>query len=206
MCGTRVAIEPPRRPGMADSRVGKSFAQHRSAGDEETPALGASEPTLPERSRTMESCADARCLAAMSTSEPSGGRRLARAARPIRVLVVDDDRDLRGAVADLLRFEGLEAAEAENGLEALLHLRTVTPSPDVVLLDLAMPVMSGWELRQAQLRDERLTTVPVVILSARPPEGLSADAVLAKPCTPEALLAAIRKVAGDRAATATARR
>jgi CheY-like chemotaxis protein len=154
----------------------------------------------------MESCAHARCLAATHTSEPIGGRFVTRVLRPIRVLVVDDDRDLRGAIADLLRFEGLEAIEAENGLEALLHLRTATPSPDVVLLDLAMPVMTGWEFREAQLKDERLAKIPVVILSARSPEGLPVDAVLAKQCAPDALLAAIRKVAGDRAAAAPVRR
>lgn len=140
----------------------------------------------------MGSCA--RRLSAMSTSEPISGP-LALPARRVRVLVVDDDRDLRSALADLLRFEGLDADEAENGLEALLHLRTASPSPDVVLLDLAMPVMTGWEFRQAQLREPRLASIPVVILSSRSPEDLPVDAVLMKPCAPDRLVETLRRVA-----------
>ena len=118
-----------------------------------------------------------------------------RAGRPVRVLLVEDDRDLRSALAELLRFERIEVAEAENGLEALLHLRSATPAPDVVLLDLAMPIMNGWEFRAAQLRDPTIAGVPVVLLTSQQGDGLEAEAVLTKPCPPEQLLATIARVA-----------
>ena len=111
-----------------------------------------------------------------------------------RILVVEDDRELRGALADLLRHEGWAADEAENGLEALLALR-VGGVPDLVLLDLAMPVMNGWELRDALLADPLLARIPVLALTGHEPDGLHADAVIAKPCRPEKLLATIARLA-----------
>ncbi|WP_248353500.1 response regulator [Anaeromyxobacter oryzae] len=119
-----------------------------------------------------------------------------RLARPIRVLLVEDDLDLRGALADLLRLERMEVVEAENGLDALLHLRTVKPAPDVIVLDLDMPVMSGREFREAQLREPTVAAVPVILLSSHRVAGVPAAAVLEKPCAPERLLATIARVAG----------
>lgn len=111
-----------------------------------------------------------------------------------RVLVVEDDRELRGALGDLLRHEGYLADEAENGFEALLALRT-GEVPDLVLLDLAMPVMTGWELCDALVADPLLARIPVVALTAHEPDGVRAELVLAKPCRPEKLLAAVARFA-----------
>jgi CheY-like chemotaxis protein len=111
-----------------------------------------------------------------------------------RILVVDDDREVRGTTADVLRAEGFEVTEVEDGLEALLHLRTALPAPDAVVLDLAMPVMSGWEFREAQLADPAIADVPVIVLSSHPAGGFAFDARLEKPCPPEALVEALRRI------------
>ena len=110
------------------------------------------------------------------------------------VLLVDDDRELRGATADLLRAEGFDVSEAEHGLDALLHLRTALPCPDAVVLDLVMPIMTGWEFREAQLADPAIAGVPVIVLSSCPADGLPFDARLEKPCLPGALLETLRRI------------
>lgn len=114
-----------------------------------------------------------------------------------RVLVVDDDLDLREALADLLREAGWEVVCAENGLEALLLLGGAPV--DVILLDYMMPVMNGREFRAAQLARPDLAAIPVVLASAalaRPEAGsLAPAAVLPKPFTPAALLSCLDGVA-----------
>lgn len=84
-----------------------------------------------------------------------------------QVLVVDDDFDIRDTLRELLEIEGLRVSIAANGREALQRLRDGV-RPAVILLDLMMPEMSGWEFRGEQLRDPRLADIPVVILSATP--------------------------------------
>jgi CheY-like chemotaxis protein len=83
------------------------------------------------------------------------------------VLVVDDDDDTRLSIADLLTFEGCTVETAGDGRQALELLRGARPpSLRVILLDLLMPVMDGWQFRAEQLGDPRLASIPVVILSA----------------------------------------
>jgi CheY-like chemotaxis protein len=108
------------------------------------------------------------------------------------VLVVEDDRDTREIIAEILRAGGHEVRSAGNGLEALQVLER-DASVGLVLLDLMMPVMDGWQFLAARrnLRPER--EVPVVVLSATP-EAVSAvdvDRVLAKPIEMESLLAVV---------------
>ena len=122
---------------------------------------------------------------------PVGG-----AGRATRVLLVEDDPDQREVAADLLRLEGFEVATAENGLDALLHLRNGPVLPDVVLLDLEMPVMDGREFRARQLDDPSARSVPVVVLSSASSEGVEAAASLEKPCSPNRLIGVLRAVAG----------
>jgi CheY-like chemotaxis protein len=81
------------------------------------------------------------------------------------VLLVEDDHDVRDAVAASLRDEGYEVAEAENGRLALEWLQS-NADPCLVLLDLWMPVMSGIELHAVMARDPRLSAVPLVVVSA----------------------------------------
>jgi CheY-like chemotaxis protein len=80
------------------------------------------------------------------------------------VLVVDDDADFRAVVAEVLRSERYTIREASNGQIALRMARERTP--DLILTDLAMPAMNGWELYDALAHDEHLSRVPVVIMSA----------------------------------------
>jgi CheY-like chemotaxis protein len=80
------------------------------------------------------------------------------------VLVVDDDPDIREMIGQALELEGWSVVGAANGEEALRVAR-VGPRPDVILLDLMMPVMNGWEFIDEQRRDSVLSTIPVVLIS-----------------------------------------
>lgn len=80
------------------------------------------------------------------------------------VLIIEDDPDVREMMETYLRFTGYTTTSAANGLEGLARLEERTPC--VVVLDLAMPVMSGWQFREAQLANPALARVPVVCVSA----------------------------------------
>jgi CheY-like chemotaxis protein len=80
------------------------------------------------------------------------------------VLIVEDQADLRETLADLLVLEGYRVATATNGQEALDHLRSHVP-PQVILLDLRMPVMNGWTFLQEQQQSPALAPIPVVVIS-----------------------------------------
>lgn len=84
-----------------------------------------------------------------------------------RVLVVEDDEGIREALVDLLGTEGFEVTSAVNGADALGKLRDVQRQhPDVILLDLMMPVMDGWAFRAEQRNDPALSEIPVVVITA----------------------------------------
>lgn len=80
------------------------------------------------------------------------------------VLVVEDDREQRETLCAMLDLEGFGHAEAANGREALDYLNK-SRDPCLVLLDLEMPVMNGWEFRVNQLADERHSHIPVVVVT-----------------------------------------
>jgi CheY-like chemotaxis protein len=81
------------------------------------------------------------------------------------ILIVEDDLDLREALSEVLRDEGYTVAMAADGREALDHLRRQS-HPALILLDLTMPVMNGWQFRAEQRQDPDLSGIPVVVLSA----------------------------------------
>jgi CheY-like chemotaxis protein len=115
-----------------------------------------------------------------------------------KVLVVEDDDDLRDLLMEMLELEGFETSGASNGLEALVLLRA-PERPNAIVLDLMMPVMSGPEFRAEQLRDVELSRIPVVVLSAagdgrQQAESLRASAYFAKPVDFDALFDALRSV------------
>jgi CheY-like chemotaxis protein len=112
------------------------------------------------------------------------------------ILIVEDDLDIREALAEALGFEGYDVLLAENGQEALDVLR-VGPLPHVILLDLLMPVMNGWEFRQEQLADPALAGIPVVVVSASAPGDARPDRYLPKPFSIDELLVAVAELSAE---------
>jgi CheY-like chemotaxis protein len=112
-----------------------------------------------------------------------------------RILLVEDDEGLRETIADLLREEGYDVAMFASGYDALEHLRTA-PLPRVILLDLMLAGMDGFEFRRLQLAEERIAHVPVVLLSGTSDLSalstvLHAAAFLRKPFDVQALLTVV---------------
>jgi two-component system response regulator CpxR len=83
------------------------------------------------------------------------------------ILVVDDDKDIRETLGEILLNEGYDVEMAENGARALDIIRR-GPPPSLVLLDLMMPVMSGWEFLEMAEQDQELAEIPVLVVSAMP--------------------------------------
>ncbi len=111
--------------------------------------------------------------------------------KPPYILIVDDDRDLRETLDEVLRDEGYSVRGVANGEEALELLRR-SPPPCLILLDLMMPVMNGWQFRSAQLADPKLADIPVCVISAAAVGGIpSAQCHLNKPVELEQLLQVI---------------
>lgn len=114
------------------------------------------------------------------------------------VLVVDDDKDIRELICSSLAGEGYKTAFAGNGKEALAYLRSSEPRPGLILLDLMMPEMSGWEFRKVQQDDPAISGIPVAIITGVPGvEGKAAGVgvvdVLCKPSRVETLFALVSR-------------
>ena len=114
-----------------------------------------------------------------------------------QVLLVEDDPDLLGSLAAFLEAEGYEVECARHGLEALGRLRGGF-APAVILLDLMMPIMTGWEFRDAQRQDSDLCRIPVVVVSgmndsARHAAFLEADGYVQKPIPVQTLLETVQR-------------
>ncbi len=123
---------------------------------------------------------------------------------PSRILIVEDDPDLSEVLRRVLQRCGYTVQLARNGREALVALRQ-NLAPDVVLLDLMMPQMNGWEFRAEQLKDPRFSAIPVVVFSGHgkieeDTVAINATANLRKPVALEDLLEVLRRVlaGGDR--------
>ena len=115
-----------------------------------------------------------------------------------RVLLVEDDFDTREATLALLVHEGYDAIAVSNGVEALAALRDGL-RPCVVLLDLAMPTMDGFDFRRAQLADAELASIPVFVVSAgayvkeAEARRLGMETYLRKPMDLAAFMDAVRR-------------
>jgi signal transduction histidine kinase len=122
---------------------------------------------------------------------PGGGRE--------QILLVEDDRSIRVALKGILEDEGYAVTAADNGRQALERLRA-GGAPDLIVLDLRMPVMDGWEFRAAQKDDPKLARIPVLAISAdgsAKAAAIDAQAYLRKPLNTDALLNAIGRILGE---------
>jgi CheY-like chemotaxis protein len=111
------------------------------------------------------------------------------------LLVVEDSGLVRGGMKMLLEWEGFHVACAANGQEALEQLREAA-RPDLILLDLSMPVLTGWQFLEEQRRDPALARIPVLVVTgcgSEAPPGVAG--LLQKPFEPEQLLQAIQRCA-----------
>jgi two-component system, cell cycle response regulator DivK len=123
------------------------------------------------------------------------------------VLVVEDYPDAREMYAEYLRFSGFRVAEARNGEEALTRARQDVP--DIVLMDLALPLMDGWEATRRLKSDPRTAHTLVVALTGHALAGhaegarrAGCDAFVTKPCLPDELVEVIHKLLATRAPSA----
>jgi two-component system cell cycle response regulator DivK len=134
-----------------------------------------------------------------------------RAGRP-RVLIVEDYPDAREMYTEYLEFSGYEVVQASNGVEALQ--RAADTAPDIILMDLSLPVMDGWEATRRLKADPRTAAIPIVALTGHALAGISegateagCDAFVTKPCLPEDLVLEIRRIlTGSSSSTRKVRR
>ncbi len=117
------------------------------------------------------------------------------------VCVVDDDEDIRDVLYDVLTFEGYPVLVASDGEEALERLRGQEDSCCLILLDLMMPRMNGWEFRRRQAEDPALGSIPVMLLTgaggaAVAAADLKAAGALEKPVELETLLEVVARFYG----------
>jgi CheY-like chemotaxis protein len=114
------------------------------------------------------------------------------------ILLVEDNEDIRELYGAVLRREGYEVREAENGQEALELLHQMHGNPCLVLLDMMMPIMSGPELLKVLHESHRLAALPVVVLSAggRESDAPAARKFIRKPVDSHVLLAVVREFCG----------
>lgn len=118
--------------------------------------------------------------------------------RPL-VLVVEDYQDAREMYAAYLQFSGFDVVEATNGIEGIEQ--TLEKMPDIILMDLALPKMDGWEATRRLKSDERTRHIPIVALTGHALAGhaegarqAGCDAFVTKPCLPDALVAEIKRI------------
>lgn len=121
-----------------------------------------------------------------------------KSSKPI-VLVVDDNTDAIEALAQILEYEGYAVATAYDGREALEYLGD-HPTPDLIVLDLMMPIMNGWELRAELAKVPALAKVPIVVMTALAQAAeIEANAIVAKPIDLKRLLLIMDRLLAARA-------
>jgi DNA-binding response OmpR family regulator len=116
-----------------------------------------------------------------------------------KILIAEDERDIRDLITFTLTFGGYQVVAAANGEEALEKARTEIP--DLIMMDVRMPKMTGYEACQEMKKDERIKHIPVVFLSAKGQEsevatGLDVGAVeyILKPFSPDQLTARVKEL------------
>lgn len=114
------------------------------------------------------------------------------------VLIVDDDESIREVLEMMLQIENYEVLQAENGKEAMRKLAECPIPPCLILLDLMMPVMNGWQFIEEKEKVEAFASIPVVVVTAfrDKADTIKADDVILKPVEYESLLKTVRKYCG----------
>lgn len=117
------------------------------------------------------------------------------------VLVVEDDRDIRESVVEVLEDADYTVSAAADGRQALELLEAASPRPDIILLDLMMPVMNGFQFREEQLKREAFAAIPVLVVTAdanarAKAESLKVAGFVPKPIKIQPLLDLIEKLLG----------
>jgi CheY-like chemotaxis protein len=112
------------------------------------------------------------------------------------LLVIDDEPDVGAVFLELLSLNGYSGCSAANGRDALQVLNSCSTLPELILLDINMPVLDGWGFLAERSNNPRLAAIPVIVISATPgiekkAEAAGATAVLRKPVTLEALLSSV---------------
>jgi two-component system cell cycle response regulator DivK len=117
------------------------------------------------------------------------------------ILVVDDYQDAREMYAEYLQFSGFRVAEARNGNEAVEQAFAL--KPDLILMDLSLPGMDGWEATRRLKADDRTKQIPIVALTGHALAGASegarkagCDSFVTKPCLPDDLVVEVRRMLG----------
>lgn len=116
-----------------------------------------------------------------------------------RILVVEDDTSIRELLVELLESEGYAVSSAVNGLEGLKYLQSET-NPDLILIDLMMPVMDGYSFRTEQLKNAVWSKIPTVVMSAEANakekmKNFSITAFLSKPVELDTILKTVARYA-----------
>lgn len=116
-----------------------------------------------------------------------------------RILIVDDDESTLASLGGLLELEGYSVDKAHNGREALETLAAAGEEPGLILLDLKMPVMDGWQFLTERGKNAAARETPVVLLSGLPfiPNAPGVSDFLSKPINPSRLLACVRRFCGE---------
>lgn len=114
-----------------------------------------------------------------------------------RILVVEDDTSIRELLVELLESEGYQVASAINGLEGLKYLQS-SGNPDLILIDLMMPVMDGYSFRTEQLKNPEWSKIPTVVMSAEANakekmKNFSITAFLSKPVELDTILKTVSR-------------
>jgi len=126
------------------------------------------------------------------------------------VLLVDDVDDTRGAYAELIRMAGFRVEQAKDGIEAVQKAAAIRP--DVILMDLGMPRLNGWEAARQIRSGDTTRAIPIIALTAHAvPQYLEVaraagcDSVLLKPCALDHILGEIRRLLASRTESAAHR-
>ena len=132
-------------------------------------------------------------------SRPPGSRTKSRSLRSARppILIIDDDSDICNAITLVLEHDGFSAARAANGKEGLDLLAKLDPKPCLVLLDLWMPEMNGWDFYEHMHRDPELRSIPVIVMTAYGKKEPSSLKWLRKPIDMATLLEAVHATCSE---------